>query len=168
MVQEFQSHNIYTCANDSYLLSNPIKSEDPSYISKLNALDKLIVGIQLQAEIKCCKRGTKYDWSDDIHFNKMILQYWYLQRKSGLIHLDVTVVLQSIYNQLPESYQSFIDITTNSPYRNWLGTKKKLRALMAQHKRMVVSIKNDETENEAKFTGHTIDQAKLRKERAVK
>jgi hypothetical protein len=48
---------------------------------RIEKLDKLIVEIQLKAETQCCLPRTRYNWSDEMHHFKIILNYYMIQRK---------------------------------------------------------------------------------------
>ena len=166
--KEFLSHNIIERAADLFYLSGPMKREHQEYQDLLNKLDQQIVDIQLKAETKCCKPRTKYDWSDEIHFHKIILNYWAIKRKAITKKKDVRAVTQEIYLSLPDKYRQFIDIARGPPLRNCLKIKEKIRLLMAQHRKHLEQLQQDEFDNEAAFTGTTSEQVKLKKERMKK
>lgn len=156
--KEFQSHNIFRRASDLYSVSHPIKREDPAYLQALNQLDTLVTNIQLKTEQKCCKRRTKYDWSDDIYYTKRILTFWSLKRKAIKFHRDVTQITHDIYVSLPEQYQQYIDIASPNPVTNWDKTRKHLQTLIVQHRTLIATIQRESVENEASFTGSSSEQ----------
>jgi hypothetical protein len=131
VAKEFKSHNIFEKASNLYFQSGPIKLENQEFRNNLEQLDKLVVEIQLKAEESCCTNRTKFDWSDDIHYHKIILNYWSIRRKAVTKHQNVHAVTMKIYNDLPEEYQQYIDIATGGPRLNWIKTKAKLQCLMA-------------------------------------
>lgn len=71
--KEFASHDIYNKVQALYFLSETGDTMDSNFLSNLEQLDLLILQIQLKAETKCCKRRTRYDWSDEIYFTKKSL-----------------------------------------------------------------------------------------------
>lgn len=167
LVNEFKSHNIYQRAADLFHISDPIKAEDPTYINKLHSLDALIVAIQLKAEEECCRNRSQYDFSPEVHYTNIILNYWNTKRKEFTKHQDVTVVIQHIYNTPPEEYQQYIDRATGNAFGNWIKTKKRLRAIKAPLKQSRAQDKHNLIQNEATFTGHTVDQVSTRKTRVA-
>jgi hypothetical protein len=91
---------------------------------RIEKLDKLIVEIQLKAETQCCLPRTRYNWSDEMHHFKIILNYYMIQRKGKINNKRVKAMTSKIYLDLPDIYQQYIDIGTGSPYTNWMRTKK--------------------------------------------
>lgn len=100
--KEFLTHNIPLCALSLFQLPGPLQYKDPQYIANLNALDLLVLCIQLKAEKKCCKKITRYDWSDDIHYTKIIINYCNIRRKAKTRKRKVDVICNDIYNTLPK------------------------------------------------------------------
>ena len=148
-----------------FQLSGPIQYTDVQYSTKLNALDLLVLRIQLKAERKRCTKKTKYDWSDDIHYTKIIINYWNLRRKAKTRKINVDEVYIEIYNKLPEAYQLYINSVTGSPNHNWIRSKETLATtLMVQHKKLMQKRNQDLLDNEAIFTGHIVDQLRQKKD----
>jgi hypothetical protein len=92
----FLLHNIYDRAAALYHQSGLIKQDNQHYQDELEKLDCLIVDLQLKAELKCCKPRTKFDWSDEIHYHKIILNYWSIRRKAFTRKINVDAVTQII------------------------------------------------------------------------
>ena len=124
----------------------------------------MVVNIQLKAEGVCCTNRTKFDWSDDIYYHKIILNYWFIRRKAITKRQNVKQVTQKIYDTLPLEYQQYIDIASPKPYLNWIKTKEKLKCLMAQHKKTLQQRLQVSLENRATYTGSTAEKVKLKKE----
>ena len=129
VIKAFKSHNISRKAADLCSLSNAIKREDPNYLIALNKLDSLVISIQLKAEQKCCKRRTKYNWSDDIYYTKGILTFWNLKKKAIIFKWDFNKITSDIYDSLP-----------------------------AQYRNLIATIQRETFENEATFTGSSVEQ----------
>lgn len=166
--KEFLSHNIIPRAQSLYLQSSSESKSDPSFLSDLEKLDTLILHIQLKAEQECCQRRTKFDSSDDIHFTKRSLLYWQTKQKKHSRRRHVDQVCQEIYNELPPEHRQFIDIAQGSFKTNWNNTKHRLNSMMAQHRKTQADMKHDLWENEAAFTGTTLDKVKAKHERIKK
>lgn len=147
--KEFLTHNIPQRALALFQMSGPLKYKDSQYIVTLNELDRLVLNIQLKAEKKCCKKKTKYDWSDDIHYTKIIINYWNIRRKAKTRKRNVDGVCNDIYNTLPEEYQLCITSAIGSAHENWLRSKLKLTTLMVQHKELTQKRYQDMLDNEA-------------------
>lgn len=165
VAKEFRSHNIFEKASNLFFQSGPIKFDNQEFRNNLEQLDQLVVAIQLKAESSCCQSRTKFDWSDDIHYHKIILNYWFIKRKGIIKRKNVSKVTQQIYNDLPDEYRQFIDVATGPASNNWNKTKEKLKCLMAQHKKIMHLRLQTSFENEADFTGTTADKVKLKKKR---
>jgi hypothetical protein len=158
--KEFQPHNVFNKAADLYHTSGPIKHDNPEYKECLEKLDKLIVEIQLKAETQCCLPRTRYNWSDEMHHFKIILNYYMIQRKGKINNKKVKEMTLKIYLDLPDIHQQYIDIGTGSTYTNWMRTKKKLVLLMAQHRKNLAQAQKDSFDNEAAFLGTSSEQVK--------
>ena len=166
--KEFLSHHIYDRAQSLYVSSSSDGAKPDSFYQQLVALDALILNIQLKAETKCCKKRTKYDWSDDIYFTKQCLLYWCMKRKRTTRRRDPDAICKAIYDALPPDHQPYIDIATGSARLNWYKTKDRLHLLMVHHRKTMAESKNDLLDNEAKFIGSTPDKVKAKKDRIKK
>lgn len=98
LLKEFNSHQIFQRATDLYILASPIKADDLEYQQALSQLDAQILQIQLNAESIHCQKRTKFDWSDDIHYAKIIVNFWCICRKKITKRRDVAKICQDIYN----------------------------------------------------------------------
>lgn len=136
---------------------------EDTFLPHLVQLDTLILNIQLKAEIKCCKKRTRYDWSDEIHFTKQCLLYWHTKRKRITRGRDTDSICQGIYVALPrEHHQLYINTASGSARKNWFLTKGRLKQLMAHHRRMLADSRHELLDNEAKFIGSTVEQVKAK------
>jgi hypothetical protein len=127
-------------------------------------LDSLIISIQLKAEQKCCKRRTKFDWSDDIYHIKRLITFWNLKCKSIKFKRDVLKITQAIYLSLPEAFRQYINVSGDNPFTNRNKLHKLLRILIVQHRNMIASIQKESVANEAIFTGTSTDQILRKRE----
>lgn len=166
--QEFNSHQIFERASDLYILASPVKMDDADYIAKLNSLDSLILNIQLKAERQHCKLRTKYDWSDDVHFAKIIVNYWSIRRKRLTKRKNVKQVCLDIYRNLPDEHRQYIDVAKGNALTCWLSSKKRLRTLMVHHKQLKDQVNHDILTNEATFKGTTTEKVAANKARIAK
>lgn len=166
--KEFQSHNIVAKATSMFLVAERGKNQDEQFIADLNKLDQLVTAIQLKAERKCCPRRSKHDWSDDIHFTKIMVTYWNVKRKCNTTKVDSNAVALQIYMSLPDRYRQYIDIETGKPLHNWMKCRKKLRKLIVNHRATMAKLQRAQYDNEATFTGSTVEKVILKHERKKK
>lgn len=133
--EEFLFHDIAHRAKTLYdiSLSPSILVED--FRSQLEQLDALILTIQLKAEERCCRKRSKFDSSDDIHFTKQCLVYWQTKRKEITRNRATSQVCKGIYDSLPLAQQQLIDVASGPPIHNWSKTKQRLQNLMAIHRK---------------------------------
>ena len=129
--KEFTSHNIYQKAEDMYTMAGLIKADDQLYQQRLADLDKIVVQIQLLAEEKCCRQRSPFDFSEDIHYTKVIINYWNIKRKEFTRNRAVSTITDDIYDQLPQEHQQYIDSATGYAFTNWIKSKRRLRSMMA-------------------------------------
>ena len=156
--KEFISHNIYQKAEDLYTMADLIKADDPTYQQALSDLDKIIVNMQLLAESKCCRQRSPFDFSEDIHYTKIIINYWNIKRKEFTRNRSVSTITDNIYNQLPLEHQQFIDSATGFAITNWIKSKRRLRAMMALLKQNRAQEQQALVDNEAAYKSVPTDQ----------
>lgn len=168
VTKEFLSHNIFQKAHELNTRSLYPVSADDDKCHQLATLDALILNIQLKAETSCCKRRTKYDVSDEIHFTKRSLLYWHMKRKRQTRHRDTNGICSNIYLDIPLEHRQFTDIASGSAKKNWNNTNQRLKAQLISHRKDSAAHKHELLDNEAKFTGSTIEKVQAKKERIQK
>ena len=166
--EAFLFHDIANRANILFDMSLSSSLDDADFQGKLDELDSLILDIQLKAEESCCRKRTKFDVSDDIHFTKQCIVYWQTKRKEITRKRATSLVCNKIYASLPLAQQQLIDVATGPPIHNWTKTIQRLHTLIASHRKTMVETQHDQIENEAAYTGSTIDKVQAKRERIKK
>jgi hypothetical protein len=118
----------------------------------------MIVQIQLRAEEQCCRQRSPFDFSEDVHYTKMIINYWNIKRKEFTRRRAVSNITSLIYEKLPQEHRQYIDIASNKALTNWIKSKRRLRTMMVLLKQNRAQEQQALVINEAAYCSVPVDQ----------